>query len=111
MIDLDLTIALSATLFGLGILGVFARRSVVAVLLSLDLMLCSAALALVAFDYTVAYTIAAADRSAVDAGGQGFAVLILTVATAQTIVGLGLLVARRHNRDSASREDAGPSPW
>jgi NADH-quinone oxidoreductase subunit K len=93
MLDPNAAIALSAALFGLGILGVFVRRNPIAVLLSLQLMLAASVLALVSFDLTFAGSSA----------GQGFGVLILSVATAQVSVGLGLLIAAR--RKSGERAE------
>jgi NADH-quinone oxidoreductase subunit K len=107
MIDPHAAAAFSAALFGLGILGVLVRRSVISVLLSLELMFCAAVVALVAFDQMVPRAGSGEDVIA----GQGFAVLILTVVTAQTIVGLGLLVAARRNRDAGDPEDPGALQW
>lgn len=102
MIDPNASIALSAALFGLGILGVFVRRSTISVLLSLQLMLAASVLAQVSFDHTVS--------SVGQAAGQGFGVLVLSVATAQVTVGLGLLIAARRERRTSQPQAAGSSP-
>jgi NADH:ubiquinone oxidoreductase subunit K len=131
MLDPNATIALSAALFGLGILGVFVRRNAITVLLSLQLMLAASVLALVSFDHTNHYTISAADNSNIppkgdpalahgerpseQSAGQGFGVLILSVCTAQVTVALGLLLAARRERSlpdpRVAGEAARSSPW
>ena len=110
MIDPNASIALSAALFGLGILGVFVRRSPISLLLSLQLMLAASVLALVSFDLTTSVPPGRAEiaqmlveqqvgrstgKSAGNTAGQGFGVLILSVATAQVTIGLGLMIAGR----------------
>ncbi len=110
MIDPNASIALSAALFGLGILGVFVRRSPISLLLSLQLMLAASVLALVSFDLTTSVPPGRAEiaqmlveqhvglstgKSTGNTAGQGFGVLILSVATAQVTIGLGLMIAGR----------------
>ncbi len=107
MIDPHSTTLLSAVLFCLGILGVFVRRNVISVLLSLELMLSAAVLALVSFDSTSAAIGSTVDPTA----GQGLAVLVLTLVTAQTIVGLGLLIAARRTGAPLDPEHAGTAQW
>ena len=50
MIDPQAPAAFSAALFALGIFGVLVRRSVVSVLLSLELMFAASVVALISFD-------------------------------------------------------------
>ena len=80
-------LALAAFLFTTGMLGVLLRRSPLIVLLSLELMLNGANLALIAFA-----------RSAGNGAGQIFALAVMAVAASEVCVGLGLVVAlhRRH---------------
>jgi NADH-quinone oxidoreductase subunit K len=74
-------------LFSIGTAGVLLRRSPLIVLLSLEIMLNSANLALIAFA-----------RQFGDHDGQVFALAVMAVAAAEVVVGLGLIVAiaRRH---------------
>ena len=102
MIDPNASIALSAALFGLGILGVFVRRSPISLLLSLQLMLAASVLALVSFDLTTSVSPGRVEIAQMlveqhvrNNAGQGFGVLILSVATAQVTIGLGLMIAGR----------------
>jgi NADH-quinone oxidoreductase subunit K len=89
---------LSAGLFCLAIVGVILRRTALSSFLSFELMLCSAILALTAFD------LARAPGGHV--AGRGFAVMIYSVAIAQAFVGLALLIARRR-----SSRPSGSGSW
>ena len=75
-------LVLSGVVFTLGALGVMVRRSPLIVLLSLELMLNSANLALIAFA-----------RYHGDPDGQIFALAVMAVAASEVCVGLGLIVA------------------
>ena len=80
-------LAVAAFLFATGALGVLIRRSPLIVLLSLEIMLNGANLALIAFSRTFAR-----------GDGQIFALAVMAVAASEVVVGLGLIVAmaRRH---------------
>ena len=72
----------AAALFGIGSLGVMLRRSPLIVLLSLEIMLNGANLALIAFAHQHG-----------DLDGQIFALAVMAVAAAEVAIGLGLIVA------------------
>jgi len=80
-------LCVAAFLFFTGALGVLIRRSPLIVLLSLELMLNSANLLLIAFS-----------RLHGSEDGQIFAISVMAVAASEVVVGLGLIVAlgRRH---------------
>jgi len=80
--DVSWYLAVSAIMFAIGTFGVLVRRSPLAVLLSLELMLNSANLALIAFS-----------RLYGGEDGQIFALSVMAVAAAEVVVGLGLIVA------------------
>ena len=80
--DVAWYVAVSAVLFGIGALGVLIRRNPLIVLLSLELMLNSANLALIAFA-----------RHWHNDAGQIFALAVMAVAASEVCVGLGLVVA------------------
>lgn len=69
-------------LFAIGAMGVLLRRSVLIVLLSLEIMLNASNLAFVAFS-----------RLYGTMDGQVFALSVMAVAAAEVCVGLGLIVA------------------
>ncbi len=75
-------LAVSAFLFATGALGVLLRRSPLIVLLSLEIMLNGANLALIAFS-----------RHAGRGDGQVFALAVMAIAASEVVVGLGLIVA------------------
>jgi NADH:ubiquinone oxidoreductase subunit K len=72
----------AAMLFGTGAFGVMLRRSPLIVLLSLEIMLNGANLALIAFA-----------RQQGNLDGQIFALAVMAVAAAEVAIGLGLIVA------------------
>jgi NADH:ubiquinone oxidoreductase subunit K len=75
-------VIVAAMLFGIGSLGVMLRRSPLIVLLSLEIMLNGANLALIAFA-----------RQLGNLDGQIFALAVMAVAAAEVAIGLGLIVA------------------
>jgi NADH-quinone oxidoreductase subunit K len=77
----------AAFLFSTGVLGVLIRRSPLIVLLSLEIMLNGANLALITFA-----------RHAGDPTGQIFALAVMAVAASEVVVGLGLVVAFARDR-------------
>ena len=82
-------LAVAAFLFCTGALGVLIRRSPLIILLSLEIMLNGANLALIAFA-----------RHAHNGAGQIFALAVMAVAASEVCVGLGLVVAiHRRNLD------------
>ena len=80
--DVGWYLTLSAFLFAIGALGVLRRRNPLIVLLSLEIMLNSANLALIGFA-----------RHLGDTSGQVFALAVMAVAASEVVVGLGLIVA------------------
>lgn len=81
-IPLTWYIALSTVLFLLGAAGVLLRRNIVIMLMSIELMLNSVNINLVAFSYYLD-----------DTRGQIFAIFTITVAAAEVAVALGILIA------------------
>ena len=80
-------LSVAAFLFATGALGVLLRRNPLIVLLSLEIMLNSANLALIAFA-----------RLHGDHDGQIFALAVMAVAASEVVVGLGLIVAVARRR-------------
>lgn len=82
-------IALSGLLFAIGAAGVMVRRNVLVVLLSIEIMLNAANLALVTFA-----------RMHGSHDGQVFAITVMAIAASEVVVGLGIVVALSHlNRE------------
>jgi NADH-quinone oxidoreductase subunit K len=85
--DVAWYLIVSAILFSIGTAGVLLRRSPLIVLLSLEIMLNSANLALIAFA-----------RLHGNQDGQIFALAVMAVAASEVVVGLGLIVAVARKR-------------
>ena len=80
---------LSAVLFSIGVFGVIARRNAVMVLMSVELVLNSVNLNLVAFSLM---------NNTID--GQVFALFVIAVAAAEVGVGLAMVLMVYRNRRS-----------
>lgn len=85
--NLEWYLVLSALLFAIGIAGVTVRRNPVVILLCVELMLSAGALAMLTFS-----------RMLGDQDGQVFVLIVLVVAAAEVVVGLGLVVAMFRRR-------------
>jgi NADH:ubiquinone oxidoreductase subunit K len=85
--DVAWYLILSAFIFCIGATGVLVRRSPLVILISLELMLNGANLALAAFA-----------RMTNTHDGQVFALVVMIVAACEVVVGLGLIVAMYRSR-------------
>ncbi len=95
VIGLGHYLTLGAIIFTLGVFGIFLnRKNVIIILMSVELILLSVNINLVAFS---------AHHG--DLLGQVFALLILTVAAAEAAIGLAILVVYFRNRGSIAVED------
>ncbi len=97
MLEIGLShyLTVAAILFALGICGIFLnRKSVIVILMSIELMLLAVNLNLVAFSATLN-----------DLVGQVFAMFILTVAAAEVAIGLAIVVVYFRNRGSIAVDD------
>jgi NADH-quinone oxidoreductase subunit K len=81
-VPVDYFVILSAVLFIMGVMGVLVRRNAIMIFMSVELMLNSANLALVAFA-----------RQWGNVNGQLIVFFVITVAAAEVAVGLALIVA------------------
>jgi NADH-quinone oxidoreductase subunit K len=93
-VGLEHYLIVSGLLFCLGLLGVLVRRNLLVIYMSLELMLNSANLALVALS-----------RFTNNLNGQVMVFFIITVAAAEVAVGLALIVALYRKRQTAHVED------
>ena len=89
MIPLSHYLVVSALLFAIGTAGVFLRRNLITVLLSIEIMLNAVNLSFVAFG-----------RAAGDVDGQIITFFVMTVAAAEAAVGLALVIALFRHRES-----------
>ena len=93
-LDTSWFLLLSAILFTLGAVGVLVRRNPLVILISIELMLNAANLTLVAFA-----------RQLQNMEGQLFALMSMTVAAAEAVVGLAILVDIFRVRDAEDIDD------
>ena len=89
----DYVLTLSGILFALGVIGVLIRRNAIVIFMSIELMLNSANLALIAFARSLAPAQAALR-------GQVFVFFVIAVAAAEVAVGLALIVAIFRSKES-----------
>ena len=95
MIGLEHYLTVAATLFVIGIFGIFLnRKNVIIVLMSIELMLLAVNINLVAFSAYLQ-----------DLTGQVFTMFVLTVAAAEAAIGLAILVCFFRNRGTIDVED------
>ena len=95
IIGLGHYLSVGAILFTIGVFGIFVnRKNVIVILMSIELILLSVNLNLVAFSSFLN-----------DLTGQVFALLVLTVAAAEAAIGLAILVTYYRNRGSIAVED------
>ena len=86
---------LSSILFCTGLLGIFLNRSIIIILMSIEILLLSVNINLVAFSSFHG-----------NLQGQIFTMFVLTVAAAEAAIGLAIIVVFFRNRGSIKVEDA-----
>ena len=96
MIPLNYYLILSGILFAIGTAGVFLRRNLITVLLSIEIMLNAVNLLLVAFS-KMHHLQQAALNPAAGIDGQLFVFFIMVVAAAEVSVGLAIIVMLYRN--------------
>ena len=94
MVPTSLYIALSAVLFTTGAIGVLIRRNPLVMFMSIELMLNAANLAFAAFG-----------RQLGSVDGQIFALLVVTVAAAEVVIGLAIIVTIFRSRRSVDVDE------
>ena len=96
MIPLTGYLAVAAALFTIGVFGIFVnRKNIIVILMSIELILLAVNINLVAFSVFLH-----------DVVGQIFALFVLTVAAAESAVGLAILVTFFRNRGDIAVDDA-----
>jgi NADH-quinone oxidoreductase subunit K len=93
-LDTSWFLLLGAILFALGTIGVLVRRNPLIILISIELMLNAVNLTLIAFS-----------RQLQNLEGQLFALMTMTVAAAEAVVGLAILVDIFRVRDLEDIDD------
>ena len=97
MIPLSHSLVLGALLFAIGVVGIFMnRKNLIILLMAIELMLLAVNMNFIAFS-----------RHLGDTSGQVFVFFILTVAAAESAIGLAILVALFRNLKSINVDDLG----
>ena len=96
IITLDHYLIVAALLFAIGSIGIFLnRRNVIIILMSIELILLAVNINFIAFSQHLG-----------DLMGQVFALFVLTVAAAESAIGLAILVVYFRNRGDIFVGDA-----
>ena len=86
---------LSAILFSISIVGIFLnRKNLVVLLMAIELLLLAANINFIAFSHYLS-----------DVAGQVFVFFVLTVAAAESAIGLAILIVVFRNRQSIDVQD------
>ena len=91
----DWYLVLATMLFCIGAFGVLARRNVILVIMSLELMLNAVNISLVAFNNFMPIK---------EGRGPVFALFVITVAAAEVTVGLAIVIANYRNKRSVQTD-------
>ena len=88
-------LVLGAILFAISVIGIFLnRKNIIVLLMAIELMLLAVNMNFIAFSHYLG-----------DAAGQVFVFFILTVAAAESAIGLAILVVMFRNMDTINVED------
>ena len=95
MIPLNHFLILAALLFSIGVVGIFMnRKNLIVLLMAIELMLLAVNMNFVAFSYYLG-----------DMRGQVFVFFILTVAAAESAIGLAILVQLFRNKSNINVDE------
>ena len=100
MIPLSHYLIVSAVLFATGTAGVFLRRNLITILLSIEIMLNAVNLTFVAFG-----------RQLGSVDGQIIVFFVMTVAAAEAAVGLAIVISLYRHRESLNPDAFASLKW
>jgi NADH-quinone oxidoreductase subunit K len=100
MVPLDNYLILSAIMFTIGVVGVLTRRNAIIVFMSIELMLNSVNLTLVAFSAFLG-----------DPTGQMLVFFVITIAAAEAAIGLAIIIALFRNRQTVNIDEINLLKW
>jgi NADH-quinone oxidoreductase subunit K len=98
--ELQSYLLLSAVTFVIGVVGVLVRRNAIIVFMSIELMLNSVNLTLVAFSSYLG-----------DVTGQMLVFFSMTVAAAEAAIGLAIVIAMFRNKQTVNLEEINILKW
>ena len=100
MIPLSHYLVVSAVLFAIGTAGVFLRRNLITILLSIEIMLNAVNLSFVAFG-----------RQFGNLDGQIIVFFVMTVAAAEAAVGLAIVIGLYRHKESLNPDAFASLKW
>jgi len=100
MVPLDYYLILSAALFVIGVAGVVIRRNIIVILMSVELMLNAVNLTFIAFS-----------RSLGTMDGQVIVFFVMTVAAAEAVIGLAIVIAVFRHRQTLDPQEMQLLKW
>ena len=100
IVPVGVVLGLSAILFGIGVFGFLARRNIILMFVSIEVMLNAINLSLIGFSQHLD-----------DLRGQILALFVIAVAAAEAGIGLGLVIALNKNKPGAGVADLTELKW
>lgn len=100
MVPLSAYLVLSGILFTIGVIGFLVRRNLIVLFMSIELMLNAANLAFVAFS-----------RYLNSMDGQIFVFFVMTVAAAEAVVGLAIILAVFRTKETVNADEINLMKW
>ena len=100
IVPVGAVLGLSGILFGIGVFGFLARRNIILMLISIEVMLNAVNVSLAGFS-----------QHFENVRGQILALFVIAVAAAEVGVGLGLVIALNRNRPRAGVADLTKLKW
>jgi NADH-quinone oxidoreductase subunit K len=100
MVSLHSYLLLSGVMFVIGTVGVITRRNAIIVFMSIELMLNSVNLSLVAFSAFFG-----------DATGQVLVFFVMTVAAAEAAIGLAIIIALFRRKQTVNLDEINIMKW
>ncbi|MEE9550307.1 MAG: NADH-quinone oxidoreductase subunit NuoK [Candidatus Binatia bacterium] len=97
---LNYYLVLSALVFAIGVTGVIIRRNLIVILMSIELMLNAVNLTFIAFS-----------RSLGSMDGQVIVFFVMTVAAAEAVVGLAIIISLFRHRQSLDPQEMQLLKW
>jgi NADH-quinone oxidoreductase subunit K len=99
-VPLDYYLSLSAILFCIGVIGVLTRRNAIIVFMSIEIMLNSVNLTLIAFSSFLG-----------DSSGQIFVFFVISVAAAEAAIGLSIIMALFRGKQTVNIDEINIMRW
>ena len=94
IVPMNVVLGLSGVLFAIGVFGFLARRNIILMLISIEIMLTAINISLAGFSQQLG-----------DLDGQVLALFVIAIAAVEAAIGLGLLIALNRNQPGTDVSD------